>query len=107
MTDKVDQILASLLATPARPPDEEFVRHNETLVMFEQRRQAVRRAALSRAALEAAAAGAMLLAFAGAASIGKASEIVPLFSPAMAGLIAISLWCVVSLHQPARSNARG
>ena len=49
----------------------------------------------------------MLLAFAGAASIGEASDNVALFSPAMAGLNALSLWCMVSLRQPARSNARG
>ena len=47
----------------------------------------------------------MLLAFAGAASIGEASDNVALFSPAMAGLNALSLWCMVSLRQPARLTA--
>lgn len=107
MTDQIAHLLASLLATPQRPPDEGFVRHTQALVRFEQRRQASRRAVFSRAALEAAAAGAMLLAFAGAARIGEASDIVPLFSPAMAGLIALGLWCAVSLAAPARSKARG
>ena len=107
MNSSVDQMLKSLLATPERPADENFVRHTVALVRFEQRRHAARRAALSRVGLESIAAGAMLLAFAGAASIGEAAEVVPLFSPAMAGLIALGLWCAVSLRSPARAQAHG
>ena len=106
MTPSVDQMLASLLATPDRPVDQEFVRQTEALVLFDQRRQGARRTAYARVALEAVAAAAMLLAFAGAARIGEASEVVPVTSPAMAGLVALALWCAVSLRPPARRTAR-
>ena len=107
MTPSTDQMLESLLATPERPADEEFVRRTEALVRFELRRHAARRTAFSWVGLESIAAVAMVLAFAGAARIGEASEVVPLFSPAMAGLVALALWCAVSLRPPARRTARG
>ncbi len=102
MTSSIDQLLKRFLATPDRPADDEFVRHTEALVAFERYRQAARRAAYSRVAIDATAMGAMLVAFAGAARIGEASDIVPLFSPAAAGLVALAQWCAVSLLAPSR-----
>lgn len=107
MTPSIDQQLATLLATPERPVDEVFITRTAALVAFDQRRRIARRAALSRVALEAAAAGAMLIAFAGAARIGAASGVVAWSSPAMAGLVALALWCAVSLRAPGPRYADG
>lgn len=107
MTEPIDDLLATLLATPERPADEHFVRHAEALVRFDQHRRAARHAAFTRVSREAAAGAAMLTAFVAAARIGTAAEVVPLFSPAMAGLIALGLWCAVSLRAPERASARG
>lgn len=100
MTSSTDQMLKSLLATPERPADDKFIHQTEALILFERHRQASRRADYSRVALEAGAAVSMLLAFAGAARIGEASDIVALSSPAAAGLVALALWCAVSLLSP-------
>ena len=107
MTRSIDQELARLLATLERAVDEEFVALSEALIRFDERRRTLRRAALSRVALEALAAGAILVAFAGAARIGDAAAIIPLFSPAMAGLAALCTWCAVSLRSPPSRHATG
>jgi len=97
-----DRTLSSLLATPERDADAAFVSQVEALVRYDQLRLAARRSAFRRIAIETAAAGAMLVAFVAAARIGAPSDLVPLFSPAMAGLIALGVWATVSLRLPAR-----
>ena len=99
-----DRTLASLLATPERDADAAFVAQVEALVRYDQRRAAARRSAFKRIGIETAAAGAMLTAFAAAARIGAPSDLVPLFSPAMAGLVALGVWAMVSLRVPARRS---
>jgi hypothetical protein len=102
MTDPNDNLLAALLGTPARATDEAFVSQIQALVKYERRQAALRRAAFRRVAIETGAAAAMLLAFVFAAKVGDASDVIPLFSPAMAGLVALGLWVTIFLREPAR-----
>ena len=102
MTDPIDRHLAQLLAIPGRDPDEAFVVRVEALVRFEQYRARRRRAAFQRVAIEAAAGAAVLAAFVGAARIGDPSDVIALFSPATAGLLALALWGAVTLRAPLR-----
>jgi hypothetical protein len=106
MTDPIDMQLAQLLAAPERAPDEAFVARTEALVRFDRARAAARKAAFARVGLEAMASGAVVAAFAGASRVGEASEQVALFSPAMAGLITLGLWCALTLRSP-RAHAAG
>lgn len=107
MTDPIDVQLAALLATPKRAPDEAFVARTEALVRFDRARTAARKAAFARVGLEALASGAVVLAFAGAARIGEASEHIALVSPAMAGVIALGLWCALALRSRVQRHAAG
>ena len=106
MTDPIDCSLARLLATPEREPDDAFVARVDALVHYEAYRARRRRAVYQRVAIGAAAGAAVLAAFVGAARIGEPSDIVTLFSPAMAGLLALALWGAVTLRAP-RQTQRG
>jgi hypothetical protein len=94
MTDPMDLRLRDLLAPPERAPDEAFVSSVSRAILAEERLRAASRAAWRRFAVEAAAVAAALTAFALLTRLTPAVEsegVVPLFSPAAAGILAVFL----------------
>ena len=100
MTDPIDRSLANLLATPDRDPDAAFVAYIDACVRYEQYVARRRVEAFKRVAMETAAGAAVLAAFTFAARIGDPSNFISLISPATAGLVAVSIWGVVTLRGP-------
>lgn len=101
MTDDLDARLRSILAAPERAPDEAFAVRVRRALLAEQRMRAASRAAWTRFAAEMAATASAILAFILLARLGPAAEsadIVPLFSPAAAGLLLVALWVAVSVR---------
>jgi hypothetical protein len=99
MDEDVDLRLRALLRAPERGPDEGFARRMERLVLAEERLGTARRAAWRRFAMEMTATAALILVFVVLARGGPAPDsggIVPLFSPASAGLLLLALWVIVS-----------
>jgi hypothetical protein len=108
MTDTLDLQLRALLAAPDRPADELFAGRIERLVLAEERMRVARRAAWRRFATEMAAAAALILVFVVLAKAGPAADsgrIVPLFSPASAGLLLLALWLIVSCRPGSGASA--
>ena len=105
MTDEMDLQLRSLLRTPDAPADEAFVSHMRQAVLVEQRLSAARSRAWTRFAWEMFATGAAIAAFWLLARLAPADSdgIVPLFSPAAAGILLLSLWVIVSVRPSGRS----
>jgi hypothetical protein len=99
MMDEIDLKLQALLRTPDRPEDGQFAERVHRRVLAEQRLADVRRKGWRRFALETAASAAILAAFillARAAPGEGGSDFVPLFSPAMLGLVVLGLWLAVA-----------
>lgn len=107
MTDPMDLRLQALLSAPERTPDERFVSSVSREILAEERLRAARRAAWERFAIEAAALAAALAAFALLTRLTPAVEsegLVPLFSPAAAGLLVVFLLLGAGLR-PGRSSS--
>ncbi|MEA3001135.1 MAG: hypothetical protein QOK17_2968 [Sphingomonadales bacterium] len=101
MSDDPDRLLRSLLATPDRAPDEAFVLRLQRLATAEQRLRAARQAAWTRFAAEMLATAALIVAFLLLSRLGPLADsgsIIPLFSPAAAGLLLLALWVGVSVR---------
>ena len=75
--------------------DDGFTERVIALCALEDRLARGRRAGMTRLGLEAAALAGVLAAFAGLASVGTASDVVPLASPAMIGLLLLGTWLAV------------
>jgi hypothetical protein len=103
MSDDIDRALKALLAAPKRAPDEAFAERVRRAVLAEERMRAAARIAWTRFAAETAAAASAILAFVLLAKLGPAADsgaIIPLFSPAAAGLLLLGLWVAVSARPP-------
>jgi hypothetical protein len=101
MSDDPDRLLRSLLAAPERAPDEAFALRLQRLVMAEQRLRAARRVAWTRFAVEMLATAALIVAFLLLSRLGPLADsgaLIPLFSPAAAGLLLLVLWVGVSVR---------
>ena len=100
MSDDIDLNLASIFALPEAAPDPAFASRVMRAVLAEQRLAAARRVAWTRFAAEMCATGAAILVFTLLARFAPAEsgEIVPLFGPAAAGLLLLSLWIAVSIR---------
>lgn len=98
MSDDIDIRLKRLLAASERAADEAFTARVSHAVLAETRLRAAGRAAWTRFAVEMVAAACAILAFVLLARLTPASGdgIVPLFSPAAAGLLLLVLWVAVS-----------
>jgi hypothetical protein len=101
MSEDPDRLLRSLLATPERAPDEAFALRLQRLATAEQRLSAARRVAWTRFAAEMLATAALIIAFLLLSRLGPLADsgaIIPLFSPAAAGLLLLALWVGVSVR---------
>jgi hypothetical protein len=101
MTDDLDLRLKTMLAAPARAPDEPFAARVRRAVLAEQRMRAASRAAWTRFAAEMAAAASAILAFVLLARLTPAADsagLIPPFGPAAAGLLLLGLWVAVSVR---------
>ena len=101
MSDEMDLRLRALLAAPERAPDEVFAERVRRAVLAEERMRAATRAAWTRFAAEMAAAASAILAFVLLAKLSPVADsgtIIPLFSPAAAGLLLLGLWVAVSVR---------
>jgi hypothetical protein len=100
MSTNPDLLLKSLLATPERAPDEGFALRIERLVLFEERMRAARRVAWTRFAMEMVATAALLVAYFLLTRLTPVSpdSVIPLYSPAAAGLLLLALWVGVSVR---------
>jgi negative regulator of sigma E activity len=105
MSDDIDLRIEALLKAPARPSDEAFVARVRGAVELEARLAAARSAAWRRFAAEMAAAAAAIAAFwlLASATPPDSDRIVPLLSPAMAGVMLLALWVAVSVRPSGRS----
>ena len=110
--DETDLNLRALLATPVRAPDEAFAMSVRQSVLIEERLRAARKLAWRRFGIEMLAAVAAIAAFwlLARATPPDSEGIVPLFSPASAGLMLLALWVLVSVRPGAEgqtlSNSR-
>ena len=106
MSDGTDAMLAALLASPERAPDEPFAARIRRLVEAEARLRTARRSAWTRFATETAAASALILAFLLVEWLAPADStgMVPLFGPAAAGVALLALWIGVSLRPGTEAN---
>jgi len=100
MSADTDLLLKSLLSAPERAPDDEFALRMERLILVEQRLAAARRVAWTRFATEMVATAALLVAFLLLSRLAPPGpdSIIPLYSPAAAGLLLLALWVGVSLR---------
>jgi hypothetical protein len=101
MSEDADRLLRSLLATPERAPDQAFALRVERVVTAEQRLRTARRIAWTRFAGEMLATAALIVAFLLLSRLGPLADsgaIIPLFSPAAAGLLLLALWVGVSVR---------
>ena len=105
MNGDTDLRLKALLQAPERAPDEAFAARMRQAVLIEERLRASRRAAWRRFGVEMLAAAAAIGAFWLLARLTPAESegIVPLFSPAAAGLMILILWVVVSVRPSGRA----
>ena len=104
MTDEMDLRIETLLKAPERAPDEAFALHLRDAVLVEERLRSARRAAWRRFASEMAAAAAAIAAFWLLARLTPPDSegLVPLFSPAMAGILLLVLWVAVTVKPSPR-----
>ncbi|MEA3038636.1 MAG: hypothetical protein QOE79_1149 [Sphingomonadales bacterium] len=104
MSNDPDLLLKSLLATPDRAPDEGFALRIERLVRIEARMRAARRVAWTRFAVEMVATAALLVAYWRLTRLTPVSpdSVIPLYSPAAAGLLLLALWVGVSVRPGGR-----
>jgi hypothetical protein len=105
--DEIDLKLRALLTSPDRPGDGAFAERVRRRVVAEQRLAAAERKAWRRFAVEAAASLAILAAFvllARVAPDGGATDFVPVFSPAMLGLMLLALWVAVAARPGAQTR---
>jgi hypothetical protein len=100
MSTDPDLLLKSLLATPERAPDEVFALRIERVVLIEERMRAARRVAWTRFAAEMVATAALLVAYWLLTRLTPVSpdSVIPLYSPAAAGLLLLALWVGVSVR---------
>jgi hypothetical protein len=100
MSNDSDLLLKSLLAAPDRAPDEGFTLRIERLVLIEAWMRAARRAAWTRFAAEMLATAALLVAYWLLTRLTPVSpdSVIPLYSPAAAGLLLLALWVGVSVR---------
>lgn len=100
MTAETDLLLKSLLSAPERAPDEDFTLRMERLVLLETKLGVARRIAWTRFATEMVATAALIVAFLLLSRLAPpaADSIIPLFSPAAAGLLLLALWVAVSVR---------
>jgi hypothetical protein len=100
MNGDTDLLLKSLLAVPDRAPDEAFAQRMERLVMLEKKLAAARAVAWRRFAVEMVATAALLAAFLLLSRLTPPApdSIIPLYSPAAAGLLLLALWVGVSVR---------
>jgi hypothetical protein len=100
MSNDSDLLLKSLLAAPDRPPDEGFALRIERLVRIEERMRAARRVAWTRFAVEMVATAVLLVAYWLLTRLTPVSpdSVIPLYSPAAAGLLLLALWVGVSVR---------
>jgi hypothetical protein len=108
MTDDLEAGLRNLLAPSPRSPDEPFAERVRRAVLADQRFMEARRRAWRRFAAEAAATGAAILAFMLLGRLGTptgAEGVVPLMSPAMAGILLLGLWVGIGLKPSGASGA--
>jgi hypothetical protein len=95
-----DLLLKSLLAAPDRTPDEAFALRIERLVLIEERIRAARRVAWTRFGAEMLATASLLVAYFLLTRLTPVSpdSVIPLYSPAAAGLLLLALWVGVSVR---------
>jgi hypothetical protein len=100
MSTDSDLLLKSLLATPERSLDEGFALRIERLVLIEERMRSARRVAWTRFAAEMLATAALLVAYFLLTRLTPVSpdSVIPLYSPAAAGLLLLALWVGVSVR---------
>lgn len=100
MSTDPDLLLKSLLAAPERAPDEGFALRIERLVLVEDRLRAARRAAWARFGAEMLATASLLVAYFLLTRLTPVSpdSVIPLYSPAAAGLLLLALWVGVSVR---------
>lgn len=100
MKDDIDLKLEALLRAPERAPDEAFAVGMERTILVEARLLAARRVAWTRFGVEMLAAACAIVAFLLLARLTPADSegLVPLFSPAMVGLLILALWLLVSVR---------
>src|SRR4051812_27669537 len=100
MSTDPDLVLKSLLAAPERAPDESFALRIERLVLIEERLRAARRVAWTRFGAEMLATASLLVAYFLLTRLTPVSpdSVIPLYSPAAAGLLLLALWVGVSLR---------
>lgn len=102
MTEDIDLRLAELLGAPERAADEAFVARVRRTIMIERRLAEARRRAWRRFAGETAAALAAVATWWLLARVtpSDSEALVPLVSPAAAGLVMLSLLLLVSCARP-------
>jgi len=107
MSDPLDLRLRTFLAPP-RAPDEVFAMRVRAGIRAEQRLRAARRASWVTFATEMAAGASVIVAF---LLLSRplvpfdSGLVVPLYSPAMCGVILLGLWTLVSLRPGHRESA--
>jgi len=98
MNQDPDLLLARLLATPERPPDDLFVLKVRNAVAAEERLREARRATWQRLAIELGGAMTAILAFVllagGAPELGE--DVIAPTGPAAAGILLLVLWLAVT-----------
>jgi hypothetical protein len=100
MSRDPDLLLKSLLAAPERAPDEAFAQRLERLVLIERKLRAARRIAWTRFGAEMLATASLLVAYVLLTRLTPVSpdSVIPLYSPAAAGLLLLALWVGVSVR---------
>jgi hypothetical protein len=97
MNEQIDAQLKTLLVDADRGVDEPFAARMRKLVAIEERLRADRRARWMRFAVEMMATSVVLAAFLLMATVrSEAGDVIPLFSPAGAGLLLLAIWVAVS-----------
>ena len=100
-----DDKLVAMFATLDEPvADDGFTGRVLALAALDERMAARRHGAALRIGGEAAALAGVLALFAGLSSIGPASDVVPLASPAMIGLLLLGLWLSLGVRGTVRGS---
>ena len=102
--DDTDARIAALFDEALPPADNGFTRRVLALAALEDRLAERRRAVRRQLVIEGAALAGILAAFAALAYFGPASDVVPLASPAMAGLLVLGCWLAFGLRGQASSS---
>ena len=102
--DDTDARIAALFDEAPPPADDGFTRRVLALAALEDRLAERRRVVRRQLVIEAAALAGVLAAFAALAHFSPPADVVPLASPAMAGLIMLGSWLAFGLRGQASSS---